>query len=225
MIQLVDFGKSFGDKELLKGLNEMFDLGKVYGVVGQNGAGKTTLFRCIAGLEKYQGSLLSSISPLKSRLGYLPAEAYFLPKITAEEYIFLMTEARGRKLVDLETRNVFGLPLKEYVEKYSTGMKKKLAITAVLLQDNAYYIFDEPYNGLDFQSSLLFSEIVLKLRHMGKLVLISSHIYATLKDSCDEILWLADGAIRSRVGRADFASLEMHLKDQLLNVDIDGLFK
>jgi ABC-2 type transport system ATP-binding protein len=48
-----------------------FERGKIYGIAGENGAGKTTLFRCIAGMETYQGQITSGMSPLKNHLGFL----------------------------------------------------------------------------------------------------------------------------------------------------------
>ena len=224
MIKLESLCKAFGGKTVLSSLDATFQKGMVYGIVGQNGAGKTTLFRCIAGLSRYQGAIKADVDPLKHYLGYLPTESYFLPKITAEEYIFLLTEARGRKIQDLTARNIFDLPLKQYIDTFSTGMKKKLAITAVLLQGNDYFIFDEPYNGLDLQSSFVFTEIVKKLKVQGKTVLIASHIFATLRDCCDEILWLSDGVFKQRVAQDDFSRLEQMLKEQILNQDIDQLF-
>lgn len=209
---------------VLSTISATFEKGKVYGIVGQNGAGKTTLFRCIAGLSSYQGAVKADLMPLKHYLGYLPTESYFLPKITAEEYLFLMTEARGKKVDALASRNIFDLPLKQYVDTFSTGMKKKLAITAVLLQGNDYFIFDEPYNGLDLQSSFVFTEIVKKLKSQGKTVLIASHIFATLRDCCDEIFWLSEGVFKQQVQQHDFLLLEESLKEQILNQDIDQLF-
>jgi ABC-type uncharacterized transport system fused permease/ATPase subunit len=61
----------------LENVNIRFEKGKVCGIAGGNGAGKTTLFRCIAGLETYQGQIISEMTPLKNFLGFLPSEPYF----------------------------------------------------------------------------------------------------------------------------------------------------
>ena len=71
MIKIKGLGKYYGKNEVLKGINMEFSRGKVYGIVGENGAGKTTLFRCIAGLESYNGEIISEIQPLKNHLGLL----------------------------------------------------------------------------------------------------------------------------------------------------------
>ena len=66
---------------MLKGINMEFSRGKVYGIVGKNGAGKTTLFRCITGLESYNGEIISEIQPLKNHLGLLLTDPFFSQKL------------------------------------------------------------------------------------------------------------------------------------------------
>lgn len=223
MIKIDNLRKSFGDKVVLNNLSASFLPGQVYGIVGANAAGKTTLFRCIAGLETFEGTITAATLPLKDTLGYLIAEPYFLPQITGEEYVILLTEARGRKVEDAMKHNLFDLPLKSYVSTYSTGMKKKLAIMSLLLQDNNYFIFDEPYNGLDLQSSMVLTEIILKLKQLGKTILLSSHIFSTLRDTCDEILLLENGLFVQSVIREDFSKLEEDLKGHAFSFDLDKL--
>ncbi|WON94850.1 ATP-binding cassette domain-containing protein [Sphingobacterium sp. Lzh-3] len=224
MIELTNLSKSFGQHQVLHEITYTFDSRKVYGIVGENGAGKTTLFRCIAGLETATGSIKSTIEPLKNTLGYLTSDPYFLSKLTGEEYIYLLTDARGKQIKNLSERNIFELPLKEYASAYSTGMKKKLALTATLLQDNNYYILDEPFNGIDLQSSIILTEIILRLKAMGKTILISSHIFSTLKDTCDEILVLENGRINKSVKKEQFGDFEKEMKEKILQKDIDKLW-
>ncbi len=224
MIELTNLSKSFGQHQVLHEISYTFSSGKVYGIVGENGAGKTTLFRCLAGLEMHSGTITSAVQPLKNHLGYLTSDPYFMSKLTGEEYIYLLTDARGKKIKNLSERNIFELPLKEYASSYSTGMKKKLALTATLLQDNNYYILDEPFNGIDLQSSIILTEIILRLKAMGKIILISSHIFSTLKDTCDEILVLEAGNISKSVERDQFGDFEEEMKEKILKKDIDKLW-
>ncbi|WP_282637085.1 ATP-binding cassette domain-containing protein [Sphingobacterium thalpophilum] len=225
MIELTNLSKSFGQHRVLRQISYTFATGKAYGIVGENGAGKTTLFRCIAGLESAEGSIKSDLRPLKNNLGYLTADPYFLSKLTGEEYIYLLTDARGKKIRNLNERNIFDLPLREYASSYSTGMKKKLALTATLLQDNSCYILDEPFNGIDLQSSVILTEIILRLKAMGKTILISSHIFSTLKDTCDEILLLEAGSISQSVNSDAFDHFEEEMKERILKKDIDKLWQ
>jgi len=223
MIELKNLSKSYGSKKVLKDINVLFASGKVHGIVGQNGAGKTTLFRCIAELEDYDGKIISNNDDLKKHLGLLTSEPYFLPKITGEEHIYILADARRVKVENIIDQNIFKLPLKEYVSDYSTGMKKKLAIMAVLIQKNEYFIFDEPYNGIDLESSIILTAIIEKLKSLGKTILISSHIFSTLKESCDQIFLLEDGVISAPFNKESFDQLEDEMKNKILIKDIDKL--
>lgn len=223
MIEIDQLSKSFGDKEVLKNIELRFEKGKVYGIVGENGAGKTTLFRCIAGLEDYEGKIQSDLVPLKDHLGLLLTEPFFFSKITGKEYLQLLCNARKVKTGDIDKRNIFDLPLNQYASTYSTGMKKKLALTGILLQENEYFILDEPFNGVDIQSNIILTEIILKLRDLNKTVLISSHIFSTLSDTCDELILIRNGLKMKIVQKNEFKELEEEMKVQAIGNRIDQL--
>lgn len=212
MIKIDRLSKSYNGNEVLKNITLEFSQGNVYGIVGENGAGKTTLFRCITGLESHEGIIISHLTPFKNHLGILLTDPFFFSKITGKEYIRLLCNARGKTNIDIESKNIFDLPLNQYASTYSTGMKKKLAITAILLQENEYFIFDEPFNGLDIQSNIILTEIILKLKALNKIVLISSHIFSTLSDTCDEILLLRKGEPIRLVKKTEFNELEQEMK-------------
>ena len=213
MIKIKELSKLFGNKEVLKNLSMEFSTGNVYGIVGENGAGKTTLFRCIAGLESYSGEIISGVMPLKNHLGLLLTEPFFFTMMTGREYIRLLCNARGKTNVDIDSKNIFDLPLDQYASTYSTGMKKKLAITAILLQENEYFILDEPFNGVDIQSNIILTEINLKLKELNKIVIISSHNFSTLSDTCDEIHLLRKGEQIKSVNKTGFKDLEQEMKE------------
>ena len=223
MIQIENVSKKYGNKVVLDSINLFFESGKVYGLVGENGAGKTTLFNCIAGLETYEGKIKSDLPLLKNHLGLLVTEPYFFPKITGKEYIQLLCKARNIDTIDFEKSNIFDLPLNEYAVKYSTGMRKKLAFTAILLQENKLFILDEPFNGVDIHSNIIITEIIHKLKEMGKSIIISSHIFSTLNDTCDEILLLKNGKIIKRVLKEEFSNLESEMKAFTIGNKIEKL--
>ncbi len=223
MIEIQNLYKKFGEHEVLKNISMQFQKGRVYGIVGENGAGKTTLFRCIAGLEGFEGTIKSCHEPIKDYLGLLLIEPFFFTKITGREYIQLLCNARQIDISNIDERNIFDLPLHQYASTYSTGMKKKLAITALLLQKNEFFIFDEPFNGVDIQSNILITGIIHKLKDLKKTVIISSHIFSTLSDTCDEIHLLKKGEFTRTVQKEEFAALEKDMKEMIIGNRIDRL--
>ena len=223
MIIIQNLFKKYGNSQVLNNINITFESGKIYGIVGENGAGKTTLFRCMAGLESYDGEIIEAVKPLKNHLGLLLTEPHIFDKITGSEYIRLLCNARNIEISDIETKNIFDLPLNKYASTYSTGMKKKLVLTAILLQKNKYFIFDEPFNGVDIQSNIIIAAIIHKLKELKKTVIISSHIFSTLSDNCDEIHLLVNGSFAKSVQKEDFAALETEMKQVLVGNKIERL--
>lgn len=223
MIRLKNLSKNYGALEVLKNINLDFEPGKVYGIVGENGAGKTTLFRCIAGLEKHEGEVMSDLTPLKNHLGLLLTEPFFFSKITGLEYIRLLCNAREKPLGSIKDRNIFNLPLDQFASTYSTGMKKKLALTAILFQENDYFILDEPFNGVDIQSNIILSEVIKELKKLNKTILISSHIFSTLSEVCDEIHHLKKNEPLQTIPREKFDELEAEMKETVLGTQISKL--
>ncbi|MBT8191693.1 MAG: ATP-binding cassette domain-containing protein [Saprospiraceae bacterium] len=216
MIKISDLYKSYGKNQVLQGIDLEIQKGQVHGLVGENGAGKTTLFRCLAGLESHSGQIQSDIDILKDNTGFLQTNPYFLSKITGWEYLKLLCSARNIKDEDFESKNIFELPLKQYAENYSTGMKKKLALTGILLQQNKVFILDEPFNGVDIHSNIMINEIINKLRNNGKYILISSHIFSSLSNCCDRIHLLKNGKIEKTVIKKDFEILNKEMKSFVL---------
>jgi ABC-2 type transport system ATP-binding protein len=223
MIKVTSLSKFYGSKQVLKEVNLDFLPGIVCGIVGENGSGKTTLFQCIAGLIDYRGKITSHYSNLKDHLGFLQTDPYFFSKITGREYLNLLCISRKNKLVNVDEKNIFDLPLEQYASTYSTGMKKKLALLGVLIQSNEILILDEPFNGVDIQSNIIITEIIHKLKKLGKTVIISSHIFSTLNDTCDAIYLLKDGKLIKKVMKEEFEELENEIKDFSIGNQIDKL--
>ncbi len=223
MIRISNLSKSYGTKQVLKNVNLSFEKGKVYGIVGKNGAGKTSFFNCLADIETYEGSIESDFTNIKNHIGLLETNPIFLSRITSWEYLKLFCRARNIHEENFESKNIFDLPLNQYAETYSTGMKKKLALMAILLQKNDVFILDEPFNGVDIQSNILITTIIDKLRAAQKTIVISSHIFSTLSNSCDQIFLLNNGSIEKTVDKQDYETLEAELKQDFVENQLDRL--
>lgn len=200
-------------KEVLKGVNFSMETGKTHGFVGLNGAGKTTLLNTLYGfLKPSGGSLCFEGNPLRRKeIAYLEAENYFYPYMTGREYIELFPAGPSGFSLD-DWQELFSLPLDEITESYSTGMRKRLALMAVIKQDKPLLILDEPFNGLDMEGTLLLSLILSRLHAQGKTILLTSHIYETLTGCCDFIHYLADGQIMRSCPKPEFNQLHEQIR-------------
>ncbi len=212
MIKVDLISKSYDGAPVLQDIHLTFQKGEVHGLVGRNGSGKTTLFKCISGLEEFTGTIEYDGGILKNQVGYLPTIPYFLSNMTGYEYLVLLCNARGVSRKDIRLYNIFDLPLDKYAEIYSTGMQKKLAITGLLLQKNEVFILDEPFNGVDISSNLMIQEILTGLKGLGKTVIISSHIFSTLHDSCDWLHYLKEGKLKYSLPKGSFETIEADMR-------------
>ena len=212
MIKIDLISKSYNGHAVLQDIHLAFQKGEVHGVVGRNGAGKTTLFKCMSGLEDFKGTIEYDGGILKNQVGYLPTIPYFLSYMTGYEYLVLLCNARAVSKKDIRLNNIFELPLDKYAEIYSTGMQKKLAITGLLLQKNEIFILDEPFNGVDISSNLMIQEILIGLKAFGKTVIISSHIFSTLYDSCDFLHYLKEGKLKYSLPKGSFETIEADMR-------------
>jgi ABC-2 type transport system ATP-binding protein len=223
MIEVKNLSKNFGKQKVLLDINIQVKPGKVTAIVGENGAGKSTLFKCLAGLEQAKGSINLGPNLTKKQIGFLPTNPEFLSKITAQEYLQFVCNARGVKVKNIRSKNIFDLPLNRYASDFSTGMKKKLALTSLLLVENDFFILDEPFNGLDLQSNILFFEILDRLKQKGKTILLSSHIFNSIHETSDYLYYLKGGKIESEGNKDKFKEIETLIKSTIINGRLDTI--
>ncbi|MCI3936636.1 ATP-binding cassette domain-containing protein [Chryseobacterium aahli] len=206
MLEIKDLSVSFKDKNVLKGLNLNLEEGSIIGLLGKNGAGKTTLFESLYQNQKYAGEILWNNEKLKRKsISYLETENYFYPYITGKEYLEYFSENEQQSVSELTGK--FKLPLNKFVQDYSSGMKKKIALMGMLMLDKPINILDEPFNGVDFEGVHILYEIIRELKDKNKIVVISSHIIETLFHTCDKIAILEEGVIKDIFDRSDFDQL------------------
>ncbi|MET4073394.1 ATP-binding cassette domain-containing protein [Hymenobacter sp. UYCo722] len=218
MLEILNLRKAFGHHMVLQEVSLNLLPGTIHGLVGANGAGKTTLINCLYGLENdFAGTIQDTAgTPVRAHCGLLPYEPYFYPRLTGREYLEFCLQARGRAVVDFTGWNkLLELPLDQYADEYSAGMRKKLALLALLVQRFNYLILDEPFNGLDLEANLLLKEILRRLRNRGTGILLTSHILGALTETCDEISVLVGGRVQRHYAAAEFGTLEADLLDSL----------
>ena len=212
MLKLTDIHFSFGSKVILSGLSIDFNPGQVTGIVGKNGVGKTTLFRIMSGIYKLQqGKITNNEKTLQpSDISFMPTEPYFYPYMKGEEYLNIVANSAQEKKISLDYALSLELPLNDLVDNYSTGMRKKLAFSALYALSRPVIILDEPYNGVDLESNEMIKHII-KTHHKDKIVILSSHILSTLTDISQQIFHITDGGIVSLFKHDQFGDLENRL--------------
>jgi ABC-2 type transport system ATP-binding protein len=202
MIELIDFGKDYGDFRAVECLNLKIEAGEMFGFIGPNGAGKSTSIRFLATLLKASRgegivnghSVTQDPMGVRQSVGYMPdnfgvydgmkvwefldfyAVAYRLPKSKRKQVIGDVLE-----LLDL------GHKRDDYVNGLSKGMKQRLCMAKTLVHDPPVLILDEPTSGLDPRARVEVKALFKELRKMGKTILISSHILSELADCCSSI--------------------------------------
>lgn len=210
MLEIKNLSVSFKDKIVLQNLNLEIEEGKILGILGKNGAGKTTLFESLYQSQKYNVEILwHNRKLLREDISYLETENYFYPYITGREYLSYFSKEKLPKTIELAEK--FQLPLDKYVQYYSSGMKKKIALIGMLMLDKPINILDEPFNGVDFEGVHLLYDIILDLKQSNKTVIISSHIIETLFHTCDKIVTLENGSITNIFDKTNFEQLK-HFK-------------
>ncbi|KAB1228705.1 ABC transporter ATP-binding protein [Chryseobacterium viscerum] len=206
MLEIKNINVHFKNQKVLNDLSIAIEEGCILGLLGKNGAGKTTLFESLYRSVSFSGNITWKNERLKREMiSYLETENYFYPYITGEEYLAYFTSKKEAEIKEIIER--FNLPLKKYVQYYSSGMKKKLALTGMLMLDKPINILDEPFNGVDFEGVHILYDIIRQLKSENKVVIVSSHIIETLFHTCDKIALLQGGKIEKVYGKEEFSQL------------------
>jgi ABC-2 type transport system ATP-binding protein len=209
MISINELSISFDKKIVLNNLNAQFNEPQIIGIAGLNGAGKSTLFNVLSGIIKTEiNTILHQQNPINyDTIAYLETTNFFYSNITGNEYLNIFKNSNSHFQLEVFQTH-FKLPLDDLIETYSTGMKKKLALLAVLKQDKQIYLFDEPFNGLDLESNKILEWIITALFNKGKTIFISSHIIYPLLAICHQICYLAEGNFTKIFNKEDFDKVE-----------------
>lgn len=206
MLEIKNVNVDFKNQKVLDNLNLSIEEGCILGILGKNGAGKTTLFESLYKSVSFSGAITWKNERLQRKMiSYLETENYFYPYITGEEYLSYFTSEKEAEIAKIIEK--FNLPLKKYVQYYSSGMKKKLALIGMLMLDKPINILDEPFNGVDFEGVHILYDIITQLKSENKIVIISSHIIETLFHTCDKIAFLQNGTIEKIYSKEEFSEL------------------
>ncbi|WP_427181639.1 ABC transporter ATP-binding protein [Paenibacillus sp. TC-CSREp1] len=208
ILELKDVTKFYGKHLALDHFSTSIRSGEIVGLIGKNGSGKTTLMNCIVRhIQLTSGNVVIDSQDvhenpsLISRFGVL-IESSFLDYMNAYDNLKLLMLADGvsdMKEVENQLNEVLELVglskrKKEYVKKFSFGMKQRLGLAQALLNDKPFLILDEPLVGLDVMGRELVKDIIVKkAKQENKAVIFSDHNLNEVKDVCDRIIYIEDG--------------------------------
>lgn len=198
VIRLEHVYKNFGSTEILKDLSLRCEKGRIYGFIGYNGSGKTVLFKCICGFYKctkgeiyINGRQMGKDMDMLDQAGIIIEEPGFLRKWDGYhnlEFLYTIRNKKDKKYL-YEVMEKVGLDpkSKKKVEKYSLGMRQRLAIAQAIMEDPDILILDEPMNGLDKEGVAEMRSLFLEMKATGKTILLASHNREDIEALCDEV--------------------------------------
>ncbi|MDO4273553.1 MAG: ATP-binding cassette domain-containing protein [Eubacteriales bacterium] len=198
--------KKFNGDVVLNDINHNFERGKIHGVVGNNGSGKTVLFKCICGfMFPSKGRIFIDYEQVgvdidfPDDMGIIIETPGFLPNISGFKNLQILASLK-RKIGNREIRKAIqqvGLDpdIKKHVGQYSLGMRQRLGIAQAIMEDPAYLILDEPFNGLDKNGVREMRIIIKELCAKGKTILLASHNVIDIEELCDTVCEIDRGIL------------------------------
>src|SRR3954469_4916999 len=230
-VEIRQLSKSFGDVAAVTDVSFDVEAGRVTGFLGPNGAGKSTTLRALLGLVRpssgsatFDGVAYDELERPSARVGVVLEDASFHPGRTARNHLRVLaaTAELPASRVD-EVLSAVGLDgvANRRVKDYSTGMRQRLAIAAALLGDPDVLILDEPTNGLDPPGISWIRRLMREQAAGGRAVLVSSHVLAEVAQSVDDVVVIADGALRAQgtleqvLGGDDEPAAEVRAQDPI----------
>ena len=196
--------KSFGKKQILKGINATLDSG-IYGLLGSNGAGKTTLIRCITNYYKYSGTITVNGKSVRKQsvkeIGYLPQKFCGYPELTVEQMLDFfcnikkIPKKKRQQQID-NTLQAANLEEKRNnrIKTLSGGMMRRLGIAQAILGEPGVILLDEPTSGLDPEERNRFKQVIDNISG-DRIVILSTHIVEDIEACCDKTIVLDQGEI------------------------------
>ncbi|MET0331642.1 MAG: ABC transporter ATP-binding protein [Dyella sp.] len=216
--------KSFGKRQVLRGIDWQVPPGRVIGLLGRNGAGKTTLLRCLLGLSPVDSgdirvfgeSIAQPGGERLHRLGFVPQSFDLFPWMKVRGYLDFTAAFYTRWNAPLTERLLgeWQLDPKQKIGQLSQGQRQKLAIVRALAPEPELLVLDEPVASLDPQARRAFMDELLELmRQPGRTVIFSTHITADLERAGADIALLREGRMQFT---RPLAELRQHLRRVLL---------
>jgi len=205
VIETRELSKHFGEVRAVDGISMTVERGEVFGFLGPNGAGKTTTMRTLLDLlHPTSGSATvfgldtrTESREIRARLGNLPGDYAFDPRMTGREVIGFLADLRG--ISDLgrapELARRFEANLDRRLGELSRGNRQKIGLIQAVFHDPELLLMDEPTSGLDPLMQEEFLDFIEEERDRGVTVFLSSHELGEIERSCDRVAIIREGSL------------------------------
>ena len=238
ILKAVNLRKSFGKREVVRGVSIEVRGGEIVGLLGPNGAGKTTTFSMIAGFVKptegrleINGKDITSLKPhqrAKQGLVYLPQESSVFRKLSVEDNIRAIAETlkisrSEREELVKERLEELGLTTlaKQKAHTLSGGERRRLEITRALVLNPDFLLLDEPFSGVDPKSVSEVNKIMNNLKSRGIGILITDHNVRETLRVVDSAYLLYQGEVLAH-GDAEFLISDPETRQKYLGDDFEN---
>jgi ABC-2 type transport system ATP-binding protein len=206
MIRVTNLSKSYGDKQVVKGISFQVKESEIFGFLGPNGAGKTTTIRMMIGEIKPSGGQIeianevipAGLNHIKTIIGVVPDYQNLYDRLTIRDNLefFAKLNDISKKQIDVILEQVF---LTEHQHKackdLSRGLRQRTLIARGLLHSPKVFFLDEPTSALDPMSAKLIRELILELKKSGTTVFLTTHYMEEADLLCDKIAIMNQGEI------------------------------
>ena len=206
MLEIRHLEKSFGNKQVLFGVDLTAQQGHILGLVGKNGAGKTTIFHSILRFLDYSGEIRLDGKAITQEtykeIGYLPEERSLMPKLTIFEQVRYLAALKGMSTAEvkeklptwMEKLQVKG-KLTDKIKSLSKGNQQKVQLIITLIHEPKLIILDEPFSGLDPVNTEVLKQVIFEEKERGATIIFSDHVMTNVEELCDDILMIRDGRV------------------------------
>ena len=213
MIDVKGLEKTFGENQVLRGIDLFVKKGDVVCIVGPSGCGKSTFLRCLTHLEEPTGGRIfldgeevtdKKIDKIRSRMGMVFQHFNLFPHMTVKKNITLapvllkkMTQAEAdKKAMDLLERIGLADKADAYPAMLSGGQKQRIAIVRALAMDPEVLLFDEPTSALDPEMVGEVLELMQRLAKKGMTMIVVTHEMGFAREVANRVIFIDEGIIK-----------------------------
>lgn len=229
MLEIKDLYKSYGNKNILKGINLEVLAGDIFAFIGKNGAGKTTTIKCIVGINDFEKGqikidgmdVVKNPIECKKITAYIPDNPELYEFMTGIKYLNFIASVYEVDMEKVKEKTDFLIKtfdltdaLYEHISSYSHGMKQKLSIIASLIHKPKLLILDEPFVGLDPEATFYLKEEFKNMVKEGSAIFFSTHVLEVAQNLCNKLAILKDGKI----------VISGNTKDVISNSSLENIF-